>query len=146
MIKYNMIPNQYKTTQQFNSITKELIINKNNLIIIHINIRSLTQNLDKLRKFIDTLIIKPHIICLSETWLNSNNDFNNNITNYTYQTNYRQKQNKCRGGGVKDIQYELIKDLTFNITDYLETLTIEIKLKKNKKIIMSSLSIKLQIL
>ena len=36
-----MIPNQYKTTQQFNSITKELIINKNNLIIIHINIRSL---------------------------------------------------------------------------------------------------------
>ena len=50
-----MIPNQYKTTQQFNSITKELIINKNNLIIIHINIRSLTQNLDKLRVFIDTL-------------------------------------------------------------------------------------------
>ena len=98
MIKYNMIPNQYKTAQQFNSITKELIINKNNLIIIHINIRSLTQNLDKLRQFIDTLIIKPHIICLSETWLNSNNDFNNNITNYTYQTNYRQKQNKCRGG------------------------------------------------
>ena len=131
-----MIPNQYKTTQKFNSITKELIINKNNLIIIHINIRSLTQNLDKLREFIDTLIIKPHIICLSETCLNSNNDFNNNITNYTYQTNYRQKLNKYRGGGVsiyviKDIQYELIKDLTFNIKDYLETLTIEIKLKKN---------------
>ena len=80
-----MIPNQYKTTQKCNSITKELIINKNNLIIIHINIRSFTQNLDKLREFIDTLIIKPHIICLYETWLNSNNDFNNNITNYTYQ-------------------------------------------------------------
>ena len=27
-----MIPNQYKTTQQFNSITKELIIKKNNEI------------------------------------------------------------------------------------------------------------------
>ena len=50
-----MITNQYKRTQQFNSITKELIINKNNLIIIHINIRSLTQNLDKLREFIDKL-------------------------------------------------------------------------------------------
>ena len=130
-----MIPNHYKTSQQFNSITKELIINKNNLIIIHINIRSLIHNLDKLREFIDTLIIKPHIICLSETWLNSNNDFNNNITNYTYKTNYIQKQNKCRNGGVsiyviKDIQYELIKDLTFNIKDYLETLTIEKKIKK----------------
>ena len=72
---------QYKTTQQFNNITKELIINKNNFIIIiiylHINIRSLTKNLNKLREFIDTLIIKPH------------NDFKNNITNYTYQTNYR---------------------------------------------------------
>ena len=70
------------------------------MIIIHINIRSLTHNLDKLREFIDSFIIKPHIICLSETWLNSNEDFNNNITNYTYQTNYRGKQNKCRGGGV----------------------------------------------
>ena len=40
---------------------------------------------------------------------------------------------------IKDIQYELIKDLTFNIKDYLETLTIEIKLKKNKKIIISCL-------
>ena len=28
--------NQYKTTQHFNCIIKELIINKNNLIIIHI--------------------------------------------------------------------------------------------------------------
>ena len=34
---------------------------------------------------------------------------------------------------IKDIQYELIKDLTFNIKDYLETLTIEIKLQKIKK-------------
>ena len=86
-----MIPNQYQTTQQCNSITIKLIINKYNLIIIYINIRSLTQNLDKLREFINTLIIKPHIICLSETWLNSNTDFNNNITSFTYQTNYRQK-------------------------------------------------------
>ena len=46
------------------------------------------KNLYKLRECIDTLINIHDIICLSETWLNSNNDFNNNITNYTYQTNY----------------------------------------------------------
>ena len=45
-----MMPNQYKTTQQFNSIKKELKINKNNLIIIHTNIRSLIlSNLNRLQ-------------------------------------------------------------------------------------------------
>ena len=32
---------------------------------------------------------------------------------------------------LKDIKYEIIKELTFNITYYLETLTIMIKLNTN---------------
>ena len=95
-----------------NNITKELIINKNNLIIIHINSRRLNKNLD-IKRIYRYFNIKLHIICLSETWLNGNNDFNNNIANYKYQTKYRQTPNKYSGGVtiyfLKDIQHELIK-------------------------------------
>lgn len=37
--------------------------------IIHINIRSLKHNFDKLSEFINSFHHKPKIVCLTETWL-----------------------------------------------------------------------------
>ena len=56
----------------------------------------------------------------------------------------RTTNTKKRGGGVciyiyKSIEYKIINDLTFNITDYLEILSIEIKLNLSNKLLLSTL-------
>lgn len=62
--------------------------------IIHLNIRSLLPKIDLLRAWLT--YNKPHVITLSETWLNSNiSDDEVAIDNYTL---YREDRGS-RGGG-----------------------------------------------
>ena len=68
------------------------------LITMHINIRSLPANFDKLQSLLANIKLKPHILSINETWLNNNqkSEFNN-LSNYVFISNNRIHS---RGGGV----------------------------------------------
>ena len=136
MIKIN---DQYKTIDQYkNEITQD------KLIIIHINIRSLQKKFDTFKTLINNIKKEPHVICLTETWLNDLNNTNLELLNYTMEYKNRTNNTKKSGGGVciyihKSIEYKISNDLTFNINDYLEILSIEIKLNLSNKLLLSTL-------
>ena len=68
-----------------------------NLSMLHINIRSLAKNYDKLHQFICNLPFQPGIIAITETKLNINSNTNNiQLDNYKLI----HKDSMSRAGGV----------------------------------------------
>ena len=91
--------------------------NSNYLSLFHLNIRSLTRNIDDLFNFLRNIDNDFTFVGLSETWLlNSENDVG--IPRYNFINNPR--DNKT-GGGVGlycsvDLNYKLRNNLNFNNT------------------------------
>jgi len=54
------------------------------LFIIHVNIRSLNQNFDILYEFLQTFVILPDIVCLSETCIKGKSFINTDIPEYDF--------------------------------------------------------------
>ncbi len=55
------------------------------LIVIHINVRSLSLNLIKIEEYIDSLDVYPDVICVSETKISADSDVNQlNIEGYSF--------------------------------------------------------------
>ena len=77
---------------------------KNELLIIHLNCRSIVRKEEELQNIIEML--DPDIICLSETWLDISVPSNSHIPeNYKMirkdrTENFQQKYKKKNGGGV----------------------------------------------
>ena len=77
---------------------------KNDLLIIHLNCRSLVKKLEELQNIIDAL--NPDILCLSETWfdlsvpLNSHIPDGYNIIRKDRTEDFQIKYKKNHGGGV----------------------------------------------
>ena len=68
------------------------------LILMHINVRSLAINCDKLKLLLSSMKLKPYIISLNETWLKQNQMGEiNNLLDYVLITNSRKQST---GGGV----------------------------------------------
>ena len=44
-------------------------VDNNEFAVLHVNIRSLIKNLDKLKELINAMKMTPDIIAISETWL-----------------------------------------------------------------------------
>ena len=65
--------------------------------LLHLNIRSISNKFDSLKKLIDALHIPFQIIALTETWLNDNNMDCFAMNNYEYFGSNRPEK---RGGGV----------------------------------------------
>ena len=87
------------------------------LSFLHLNIRSVPKNIDKLESYLHTLDFKFPIIGLSETWYNDNTSCLYGLDEYNQESVYRTNQ---RGGGVsllvdKNISYSVRHD--FNIFD-----------------------------
>ena len=60
---------QYFNSDLFNNKFHNDVSNlSNNLSIMHVNIRSISANGDELVAYLETLILKFDIICLTETW------------------------------------------------------------------------------
>ena len=57
---------------------------KNDLMLLHINIRLVQKNIDLFYKFIKSLQFLPHIICLSESHIKSQPSLNLSISNSTF--------------------------------------------------------------
>ena len=62
------------------------------------NIRSMPKNFDNFNVYLETLSIKPMIICLTETWLNDR--FNPSLFNLNDYHSPKVQIEKKRGGGV----------------------------------------------
>ena len=57
---------------------------------MHINIRSLPANFDKLQSLLANMKLKPHIISINGTWLNNNQKGeSSNLSNYVFISNNR---------------------------------------------------------
>ena len=84
------------------------------LITMHINIRSLPANFDKLQSLLTNMKLKPHIIFINETWLNNNQKVN--LT--TCRTMSLFPIIEYRGGGVA---FYVDDTLSFSVRDDIST-------------------------
>ena len=92
------------------------------------NIRSMPKNFDNFNVYLETLSIKPMIICLTETWLNDR--FNPSLFNLNEYHSPKSVNRKKRGGGVliyahRKTSFEIVNSLNHN---KLQILTARVKL------------------
>ena len=126
----NITPNStsYFSEDNFNSHITSLLQNVSMpLSFVHLNIRSVPKNIDKLSSYLDSLQIKFSFIGLTETWYSDNTCSLYDIEGYNQESFYRQQR---RGGGVsllidKHIPYAIRSDLNIFDSD-AETLFIEV--------------------
>ncbi len=107
------------------------------LLIIHLNIRSLPSKIDLLRAWLT--YNKPHVITLSETWLNGN-IFDNEI----HLDNYVlfRKDRGLRGGGLLTyVSSNLTAELILpNVNpQHFEGLFVKIIFHENKRLIIGNI-------
>ena len=90
----NDIPDSYEIVKK----------SKNDLLIIHLNCRSLIKKLEELQNIID--LLNPDILCLSETWLDNSVPLNShipagyNIIRKDRTEDFQIKYKKKHGGGT----------------------------------------------
>ena len=76
------------------------------VLVIHLNLRSLKKNLDKLEALILGLSSHPSVLCLSETWLSENDD-----PKCFLLQGYSQYLTKCRPSRGEDVMIQVRNEL-----------------------------------
>lgn len=128
----------YYTEYKLNDLlTAPNMKNLCSLSFLHLNIRSLSHNLDKLHNLLANVKTNFSIIGISETWLQSA-EHNVNIDGYNFIHNYRSNRS---GGGVgfyvaADVEYKIRSDLAYDDINWAESLFIEIDRPHEKNIII----------
>ena len=89
--------------------------NKNNICLLHVNIRSLRINIEKLSMILADLQVPPQIIGLSETKLNKKQGVNFSITLECY--NFLHSDSDTMAGGFRiyinnSLSYQLRNDIS----------------------------------
>ena len=115
---------QYKTINDLNSNVQCT----SNLLILHFNIRSLPKNYHALQLFLHNLNVKPHIILLSETWLDPSLNKSYTLDNYRLEIS---SQQDFRGKGAaiyinNALPYSRREDLETNKHQY-QTIFVEFR-------------------
>ena len=87
----------YFLDDSFAKKCKQQKVDDNFYSTIHINIRSIPKNLEKLERFIENINYNFSVIGISETWLNSGNVDCYGLNGYNHYYLYREHK---RGGGV----------------------------------------------
>ncbi|XP_065679652.1 uncharacterized protein LOC136094047 [Hydra vulgaris] len=121
----------------------ELQTFKNNFMAIHINIRSINKNFDKLKHFLTDCNYSFSMICLTETWCSDESiQKNSNFQIPYYKLLSSERKADKRGGGIatyirNDQAIKARKDLSISDSS-CEVLTIEITNSKTKNILVST--------
>ena len=129
---------KHKYTENSHSVYKS----KEQVSVIHFNCRSLKANYDEICQLLSELEYKFDVIAMSETWFKDNylTDIYN-IEGYNMFTCNR--KNKLGGGVLLYISefYNccLNEQMTFDIEDYLEVVTIDLELTKHKNVTIGCL-------
>ena len=126
----------YFVGDEFNEMMKNNVNNKNHLSLLHLNIRSLNANLEKLTYLLSNLNSEFSVIGITETWL-QNTAHLVDIENYSFVHKHRTSP----GGGVglylsKQLNFKMRLDLCSDRTETMESLFIEICNPNGKNIIV----------
>ena len=131
---YNNINNncQYYTDDQFKKARME------GISIVHFNSRSLNKNFGKIKKYL-AKFNKFSVIAVSETWLNDDKNVNVDLEGYELFTSNRTNKS---GGGValyvdSTLRCSRVQNMTYNIDNILECLTVELIFDKSKNMVIS---------
>ena len=111
-----------------------------NIKILHVNTRSYFKNQDFLWSYLDNIKPKFHIIAITETWTNLNNE---DLLNHRGYKTYVKSRPEGRGGGVallvdNSLQSE-IHDMAFNDIDSFEGIFVQITIPGSKPVLIGSL-------
>ena len=127
---------QYSVIDNFNQLSYSPF----NLFIIHVNIRSLPKNFDSLQQLVNNLKNKPHVILVTETWLENGSLDAYKLKNYnleaTSQIDFRGK------GAAMYIDTSLVYSRKTNLestTEQFQSVFIELKNIGNRSIIIGSI-------
>ena len=113
------------------------------VFVLHINVRSLTLNLEKIEEFIDTLDTKPDVICITETKISNKTDISLlELDGYSFVHN--DSDISFGGTGIyvsNDLTFSKRNDLDINISGECETSFIELNFSESDRssIILCSL-------
>lgn len=108
--------------------------------VLHLNIRSMSKNFEKLKMFLKSSKNFFQVICLTETWCN-NSRLENSFTLPNYVAFHQPRgNNKKKGGGIcifvrESLTCTVRKDLSVNNND-IEPMVIEISCKNKKKCLL----------
>ena len=110
--------------------------------ILHLNIRSLQKNFEKLVNFLATLSFDFKVICISETWCSSENNNSDLFKLPNYNSIHQTRSSRKTGGGLAvfvhdTLTYSLKKELCINNED-IEAICIEISNSKSKNILVNT--------
>ena len=114
----------------------------NSFSLLHLNIRSLQRNFDKLTEFLDNLDFEFKVICISETWCSKNVRCNILYKIRNYNSIHQIRGNGKAGGGMamfihNTLIYNMKPDLSIN-NDNIEALCIEIVNNNGKNILINT--------
>ena len=121
----------YHTEESFNKFILRNNLDKDNLSMIHVNIRSVPANLTGLLSYMSNIEKQFAVIGLTETWLNPFNIETYGINGYNHVGLTRKNS---KGGGVslfitEDSSYSELGEINM-VEDYIECLFVKIKGKK----------------
>ena len=125
---------------EFYSSSEKLL--KNSSSVLHINIRSLNKNFERLRKYLSLVKRDFSVLTLTETWRNGETAAQKSLLQLPNYTLIHQiRNNGQRGGGVvlyvhDSLNFEILKKQSIN-SNNLESACIEIVRKNAKNIIVS---------
>ena len=132
---------EYFTESKFNQMintksTTPTYLNLNCLSHLHLNLGSLTRNIDNLELFFSNITKKFTVIGISETWLQTS-DHNCDIMGYNFVHSHRKNKTGGEVGLDLDSALEFItrSDLSFN-DSRIESLFVEICRPRSKNIIL----------
>ena len=128
------IESKYYTPAQF--IAEKF--SKKTFTMIHLNIASLQRHIDELRTFLSILDHPFQIICISETRLHDDQSLSNiEIDGYDFV--HTKTTTQCGGVGIyikSGIEYEVLDHLSLTHHNVSESIFIEIKNNRRKKVII----------
>ena len=121
----------YHTEESFNNFILRNNLDKDNLSMIHVNIRSVPANLTGLLSYMRNIEKQFAVIGLTETWITPFNIETYGIIGYNH-VGLTRKNSKCGGVSLfitEDSSYSELGEINM-IEDYIECLFVKIKGKK----------------
>ena len=137
--KSEVVNSPYYNVDKFYSSSQNLL--KNSFSVLHINIRSMNKNFEKLREYLSHAKGNFSVITLTETWCNDDETDKNSLWQLPNYTAIHQIRNSSqKGGGIalyvhNSLNYKIPKNKNINSND-IECLSIEIVSKTSKHVII----------
>lgn len=128
----------YYVPDQFNDLCQ---IVDTDFSVLHLNVRSINQNLHSLTELLTTLNMTFSVIGISETWLKNNDDHSIHLDGYDFIHSYRSDKS---GGGVgifvnTNLNHKHRYDLDYFDHQIFESIFIEIERPKEHNIIIGTI-------